>query len=217
MEQRKSVISLVIQVLCIVGIIGVSYIYVYSSLSPWSSKKYNLLEPRVSLETRFYVLPQKIYRTSNVDDFLIEKARNFHSGAGTSFISNAFFRPDFENYPIQTGLILLFRLATYAGIVLSLILLLRIAQSISAGALFEDNTELRLFNLGLILLFLPIIRTAHSLVLAGFIRLNPSLLGYELGPHLNYLWLSLFGLVMLAISFFFREARYIYEEQKLTV
>lgn len=206
---------------CWLAIIIVSFVYAASSFSPWNAQKFNLLEPSIHLDTKYYALQQQIYWTAGVDrtnnQYLIEKARNFHSGVGSEFQAQTFFRPDFDQFPTETILVLFFRLLTYTGIILFFFLFSQILQSVFKEDPFSPKNHNRLFYLGCITIVIPIIRVLHSLVLSGYVRRNPALLGYDVGPSYLPLWLVLFGVFILILSFLFKETARIHEEQKLTV
>ncbi len=206
---------------CWAVIILISFNYAVSSTSPWIARDYNIIDPKIHLDTEYYALPQKMYGNQQIglppNEFLIEKATNFYSGVGTKFYSEVFYRPDFEQFPVETSLILIFRLLTFAGIVLFFFLLSKILRSVIIENPFDEKNHLRLFSMGLIAVFLPIVRTLHSTVLAGYVQYDPKLLGYEITPSYSSLWLVLFGILIVILSFFFRETAQIYEEQKLTV
>lgn len=206
---------------CWVVIAFVSYIYVSSSTSPWKANSYNVIEPLVHLDTKYYALPQQMYRSYmphfQPDEYLIEKSKNFYSGIDSEFHATTHFRPDFEQFPTETILILVFRLLTFAGIVLFLFLLSQVLRSVTKDDPFDERNFSRLFYMGIIGIFVPIIRTLHSVVLAGFVTHDPKLLGYEVGPSFMSLWLISIGILILVLSFFFKETSRIYEEQKLTV
>ncbi|MEX0723447.1 MAG: DUF2975 domain-containing protein [Gracilimonas sp.] len=206
---------------CWLLILLVSFIYASSSFSPWDADKYNFIEPLVHLDTKYYTLPQKIYGNSRIglppNEYLLEKASNFYSGIDSEFHATTHFRPDFEQFPVETILILFSRLFTYIGIVIFLFLLSQLLRSIYKNDPFDEKNFTRLFYMGMIGIFVPIIRILHSLVLASFITYNPRLLGYDMSPSFISLWLVLFGVLLLVLSFFFKETARIYEEQKLTV
>lgn len=204
---------------CWIGILVISFVYLLSSMTPWAAQDYGVIEPKVHLDTQFMVLPGTIYGASwySRNEYLIEKSRNFYSSIGTEFHANTHYRPDFEQYPVETSLILFFRLFTYTSLILFLFLLSQVLRSVFKENPFDEKNFKRLFYMGIIWIFLPVVRMLHSMVLAGFITYNPRFLGYEITPNFQSLWLVLIGIFILTLSFFFKETSRIYEEQKLTV
>lgn len=211
---------------CWIAILLVSLIYVTSSSSPWPQRlvsEFSLpnIDPKVHLDTESYVLPQKLYGNARYgpppNEHLIKKSRNFYSGVGTQYYAEVFYRPDFEQFPLETALILFFRLATYAGIVLFFFLLSKILSSIVYEDPFNPKNHARLFYLGIIALFVPIVRTLHSIVMAGFLMYDPKLLGFEVSPSYLNLWLVSVGVFIMVLSYFFKESARMYEDLKLTV
>lgn len=211
---------------CWVAIISVSLVYVISSSDPWDKYIFNStqipkIDPLVHLDTKFYVLPSKIYGNPQADipsnEILIEKHHNFYSGIGTEFHASTFYRPDFQQFPLETLLILFFRLTTFIGLISFLYLLYLILKSVYEEDPFDIRNHHRLFCMGLISIVLPIIMTLHSTVLAAFVRYDPRLLEYEISPSYLSLWLIFGGVLLLTLSFLFKEMIRIHEEQKLTV
>lgn len=211
---------------CWIAIIFISLVYVISSSGPWdkyifNSVKIPKIDPTVHLDTQFYVLPSKIYGNSRAgiprNEMLIEKSRNFYSGIGTEFHASTFYRPDFQQFPLETLLILFFRLTTFIGLVSFLYLLYLILRSVYEENPFDLRNHHRLFYMGLIAIILPIIITLHSTVLAAFVQYDPRLLEYEISPSYLSLWLIFGGVLLLILSFLFKEMVRIHEEQKLTV
>lgn len=217
----NKIISKGVYFACWAAIAFVSFIYVSSSMSPWKANNYNVIEPLVYLDTKYYALRQEMYGFQRPnfkpDEVLVERKHNFYSGVSTEFHATTHFRPDFEQFPTETILILVFRLLTFAGIVLFLFLLSQVLRSVTQDDPFDERNFSRLFYMGIIGIFVPIIRTLHSVVLAGFVTYDPKLLGYEVGPSFMSLWLMSIGILVLVLSFFFKETSRIYEEQKLTV
>lgn len=211
---------------CWAVIIFVSFVYAVSSSTPWDRFLFDRIEipkidPFVYLDTQFYVLPQKIagnsYAGIPANDFLIEKSRNFYSGVGSEFHAKTFYRPDFQQFPLETLLILFFRLTTYAGLVLFFYLLSMVLKSVNTENPFDIKNHGRLFYMGFIATVLPLIVALHSTVLAAFIQYDPRLLGYNVSPSFLTLWMIPAGIILIVLSFFFKETARIYEEQKLTV
>lgn len=215
----NKIISKVAYYVCWATILIISLIYAFSSTTPWTNQKYDVIEPAVHLDTKFMVLPGTIYGASwySRNEYLIEKSRNFYSSIGTTFLASTHYRPDFEQYPVETSLILFFRLFTYTGLVIFLFLLSQILRSVFKENPFDEKNFERLLYMGLIWIFLPIVRMLHSMVLAAFINYNPRFLGYEITPSFQSLWLVLIGILILFLSFFYKETARIHEEQKLTV
>lgn len=211
---------------CWIAIIAISLVYAISSSTPWDRHIFNdiqipKIDPFVHIDTKFYVLPSKIYGNARagipLNEILIEKSRNFYSGIGTEFHASTFYRPDFQHFPLETLLILFFRLTTFAGMVVFLYLLYLILRSVYEEDPFDLRNHYRLFYMGLISIVLPIIITLHSTVLAAFVQYNPRLLEYKISPSYLSLWLIFGGVLLLIFSFLFKEMVHIHEEQKLTV
>lgn len=212
--------------LCWLIIVSVAIIYGSATFGPRSTDIFNDLEipnvdPHIHIDTEFYVLPQKMYNYQSTtippNEYLIQKSKEYYSGVGTQAYYNTFYRPDFEQYPLVTVLILFFRIATFIGLISSLFLLAKMFQSGYTGNPFIGQNVQRLLYVGFTLIMLAILRTAHSIALAGFIRLDPKLLGYEVAPSYTSLWLLLPGLLLIAGSFFYRKLIHLHEELKLTV
>ncbi len=212
--------------LCWVIILSISFIYASSTTDPSEKRVFNTvtipnIDPLIHLDTEWYVLPQYMYnfRYKHVppNEYLIQKSENFYSQIGTEAYYKTFYRPDFEQYPLQTGLILFFRITTFLCLVISLFLLAKIFHSgYSDNLLFSKNPH-RLFYIGFAVFLLPILRISHSIVLAGFIRLDPQLLGYKISPSYQSSWIMLAGVLIIIVSFAYKELIRLYEEQKLTV
>lgn len=224
MSNPSKLVSKIGMYCCWIAIIAISLVYAISSSTPWDRYIFEdiqipKIDPLVHLDTQFYVLPSKIYGRGDIprNEALIEKSRNFYSGIGSEFHASTFYRPDFQQFPLETVLILFFRLATFIGLVLFLYLLYLILKSVYNENPFDLRNHYRLFNMGLIAVVLPIIITLHSAVLAAFVQYDPKLIEYEISPSYLSLWLILGGVVMLILSFLFKEMIRIHEEQKLTV
>lgn len=212
--------------LCWLMIVSIGIIYGSATLGPRSTEIFNTLkipniDPLIHVDTEFYVLPQKMYNYQSTtvppNEYLIQKSKEYYSEIGTQAYYNTFYRPDFEQYPLATVLILFFRLATFVGILSFLFMTAKMFQSGYSGDPFIGKNAQRLFYMGFTLLCLSILRIAHSIALAAVIRLDPKLLGYEVAPSYTSLWLLLPGLLLIAGSFFYRKLIHLHEEQKLTV
>lgn len=212
--------------LCWLMIISIGIIYATSTTEPWENRIFDTVkvpnvDPLIYMDTQWYVLPQYMfnYRYKHVppNEHLINKSENFYSEIGTSAYYSTFYRPDFEQYPTQTVLILFFRIATFIGLLCFLFLLAKMFQSGYTGDPFIKQNVHRLFYMGFLLLMISILRTAHSISLAGFIRLDPQLLGFEISPSYTSLWIILPGILLIFGSFFYEKLIHLHEEQKLTV
>jgi hypothetical protein len=212
--------------LCWLMIISIGIIYAASTTEPRENRIFHMVkvpnvDPLIHVDTHFYALPQQMYNYQYKhvppNESLINKSKNFYSEIGSSAYYSTFYRPDFEQYPTQTGLILFFRVATFAGLILFLFLLAKMFQSGYASNPFVNKNVQRLFFMGFIMMLLAILRTAHSIALAGFIRLDPKLLGYDVTPSYTSLWIILPGLLLISGSFFYEKLIHLHEEQKLTV
>ena len=147
----------------------------------------------------------------------LENPTKFHATLNQQSYHDVFYRPDFEQFPVTTLFILLFRLATYVGIVLFLYLLAGVLKSVYEGHPFRQKNYRNLLYMGIIMVFLSLVRTFHSTVLANYLSHSPRLDGWEMTTSYIYLWLLPFGLLIVIMSYVFKELLRIHEEQKLTI
>lgn len=212
-----------------IGIASLGLFYVLASSVPAQfgvsigEERFHLpkIDPLIHLDTKSYVLPQQMYNFYNKNippnKFLIEKSKKFYSGVGTESYVKVFYRPDFKNFPIETALILFFRISTFLSIALILYLLSKVFSSLLANNAFDPINQQRFLWIGLFIFLISIIRILHSTVLASFLRYNPTLLGYEVTPSFQPLWLIVVGVLILIFSFIYGHLISLHEEQKLTV
>ncbi|MEP1152574.1 MAG: DUF2975 domain-containing protein [Balneola sp.] len=179
------------------------------------------IDPLIHLDTKSYVLPQQMYNFYNKNippnKFLVEKSKKFYSNVGTESYTQVFYRPDFKSFPIETVLIFFFRIFTFLSIALILYLLSKVLSSLLTNNAFNPINQRRFLWIGLLIFLISITRILHSTVLAGFLRYNPTLLGYEVGPSFQSLWLIVVGVLFLIFSFIYGHLISLHEEQKLTV
>ncbi|XWN36618.1 MAG: DUF2975 domain-containing protein [Balneola sp.] len=215
--------------LCWIGIATLAVYYIFATLTPHQQTisigservKIPKIDPLVYLDTRSYALPQQMYNPHNrnihPNEYLVEKSRSYYSGVGTKYYANAFYRADFRGFPVETILIYFFRVVTFLAVVLILYMLSKLLSSLLEDKAFDAINKSRIFWIGLLLIFISIIRVLHSTVLAAFLKYDTKLLGYIVEPSFQALWLIAVGILVFIFSAVYNQLIYLYEEQKLTV
>jgi len=202
---------------CWLAIIFISLILIDSSISPWKKTYLGIelpkIDPLVHLSNRFSfpLNPEYLNKKEKKDN------PDFYSGILANSYVEVFYRPDFKGYPTYTLLILFFRLAAYICLVLFFFLLSQILKSVYKGSPFNSHNYRRLLFMGLLIIFISIVRVFHSCVMADFLSKNPKLLGWNIVGSYQALWLIPFGLLLVILSYVFKEQVRIHEELKLTV
>ena len=214
---------------CWIGIATLGIYYILASTTPFDYSikigkvKINIpqIDPLVHLDTKYYVLEQQMYNFHTPEyspnQFLIDKSKKFYSSVGTESYVKTFYRPDFENYPTETLLVFLFRTSTFISIALILYLMSQVFSSIISGNAFDKLNQKRFFWISLLFILISILRVLHSTALAGFLKYDTKLLGYEIEPSFQALWLVLVGITFLVFSIIYGQLISLHEEQKLTI
>lgn len=202
---------------CWIAIIVISFILIDSSATPWNKTYFGVeipkIDPLVHIDNRYHFPLHSEY--INKED-RIDRPDFYSSISANSFVE-VFYRPDFEGYPTHTLTILILRLVTYISLSLFFYFLSRILKSVYKGSPFSTQNYKRLLYMGLLMSLISIVRVVHSTVMADFLTENPKLLGWNIVGSYQGLWLLPFGLLLVILSYIFKELVRIHKEQKLTV
>lgn len=203
---------------CWALIIFVTITYLLASSSPWAYRAFNLFEmpkidPLVQIDNRTAIPAHPRYFTEEQQ----KSDTRVYSIVTNQSYSEVFYRPDFKQDPIETLLILVCRLLTFIGIVLFLYLLANVLRSIVHDDPITMENYKRVYWMGIFMVLLPLVRIVHSSVLVSILEESPRMTGWELSTSYLSIWTIPLGLVLLVISYVFKELIRIYEEQKLTI